>query len=195
MGRIQQLPPAIKDRLDELLPTSCSEQSASRRSRGAILDRLGRSPARGGRRAAARALRPSTVTPPAWSRSVSASGRRARWRPSGPPSSERRRRATWALHTLEILRTLIYDLTLKTAHDDGDLDVEQLREIALTLQRIERASKLNADRERSLRKELAELAAAEAEKAAKAVAEQSGHALPAEALRTIREQVYGIVDA
>ena len=87
------------------------------------------------------------------------------------------------------------DLTLKTAHDDGDLDVEQLREIALTLQRIERASKLNADRERSLRKELAELAAAEAEKAAKAAAELSGHALPAEALRTIREQVYGIVDA
>ena len=98
-------------------------------------------------------------------------------------------------HTIEMLRTLVYDLTLKTADDDGDLDVEQLREIALTLQRLERASKLNAEGERALRTELAELAAAEAEKAAKAAAEKNGHALPAEALRAIREQVYGIVDA
>lgn len=95
-------------------------------------------------------------------------------------------------YTIEMLRTLVCDLTLRA---DDELDIEQLQGIALTLQRIERASKLNADRERAVRREVAEKAAAEAEKAAKAETEKAGHVLPPEALRAIREQVYGIVDA
>ena len=94
-----------------------------------------------------------------------------------------------------MLRTLVFDLTLHAHDDEQQPDVEQLQNIALTLQRIERASKLNADRERAIRKEVAELAAAEAEEAAKAESEKTGHVLPPEALKAIREQVYGIVDA
>ena len=68
-----------------------------------------------------------------------------------------------------------------------------MQEIALSVQRIERASSLNAARERALRKEIAELAAAEAEKAAKTEAEKRGWVIPPDSLRAIREQVYGIV--
>ena len=185
-SRIQQLPPDVKARLDELLRGGVTQKE--------ILARL-------------EPLFRSTGTPPIsrsglnrYATRMEAVGRRIR--------EAREMAAVWTAklgetptsnvgaYTLEMLRTLVYDLTLK-AHEGGDdgLDVEQLREIALTLQRIERASKLNADRERSLRKELAELAADKAEEAAKAETEKTGHVLPPEALKAIREQVYGIFDA
>ena len=185
MGRIQQLPPAIKDRLDELLRGGVPQT--------AILDRLAPLFEKAGEPPLGRSVLNRYAT------RMESVGQRLR--------EAREMAAVWTAklgeaptsnlgaHTIEMLRTLVYDLTLKTADDDGDLDVEQLREIALTLQRLERASKLNAEGERALRTELAELAASEAEKAAKAAGEKSGHALSAEALRKIREQVYGIVHA
>ena len=45
---------------------------------------------------------------------------------------------------------------------NGEVDIDKVQEIALSVQRIERASNLNTARERGLRKELAELASAEA---------------------------------
>ena len=45
-----------------------------------------------------------------------------------------------------------------------------------------------------MRKEIAELAADAAREAAKEQAEKHGGRLPPEALRVIREQVYGLVD-
>lgn len=182
-GRIQQLPAELKDRLDALLRDGVSQKQIL-----AHLDPLfqehGEQPI--SRSALNRyATRMETV------------GRRIR--------EAREISAVWTAklgetptsnvgaHTLEMLRTLVYDLTLKV-HEDEDLDVEQLQNIALTLQRIERASKLNTDRERAIRKEVAELAAAEAEKAAKAESEKTGRVLPPEALKAISEQVYGIVD-
>lgn len=183
MGRIQQLPPDIKDRLDDLLRSGVSQKE--------ILARLA-------------PLCAASGTPPIsrsglnrYATRMEAMGRRIR--------EAREAAAAWTAklgdtptsnvggYTLEVLRTLVCDLTLQAG--DDDLDIEKLEGIALTLQRIERAGKLNADRERALRRELAELAAAEAEKAAKAETEKAGNVLPPEALRAIREQVYGIVDA
>lgn len=184
MGRIAQLPPAIKDRLDELLRSGVS-QKAIVEQLAPLLERAGEKP-----------LAPSVLN--RYATRMESVGRRLR--------EAREVASVWTAklgeaptsnvgaHTLEMLRTLIFDVTLR-AHEGEEPDVEQLQEIALALQRVERASKLNADRERALRKELAELAAAEAEKAAADQAEKSGHALPADALRRIREQVYGIVHA
>ena len=89
-------------------------------------------------------------------------------------------------YTLEMLRTLVYDLTLR-AHEGEELDVEQLEGIALTLQRIERASKLNTDRERALRRELAEIAA----DAATGAARRKG--VSAETAAEIRSAIEGAV--
>ena len=182
MSRIQQLPAELKDRLDELLRAGVPQKE--------ILARL------------EPLFQASGTTPISrsglnrYATRMEAMGRRIR--------EAREAAAVWTAklgetptanvgsYTLEMLRTLVCDLTLQT---EDDLDVEKLQGIALTLQRIERASKLNADRERAIRKEVAELAAAEAEKAAKAETEKAGHVLPPEALRAIREQVYGIVDA
>lgn len=183
-GRIQQLPAALKDRLDALLRDGVSQK--------AILARLEPVFEEHGEKPISRSSLNRYAT------RMEAAGRRIR--------EAREMAAVWTAklgetptsnvgaYTLEMLRTLVYDLTLKV-NETADLDVEQLEAIALTLQRIERASKLNADRERALRRELAELAAAEAEKAAKAETEKAGNVLPPEALRAIREQVYGIVDA
>ena len=183
-SRIQQLPPEIKARLDEMLRGGVTQKEILARL-APRLESAGEKPlsAAGLNRYATR---------------MEAVGQRIR--------QAREVAAVWTAklgetptsnvgaYTLEMLRTLVHDLTLQASEDD-ELDVEQLREIALTLQRIERASKLNTDRERALRREVAELAAAEAEEAARAESEKAGHVLPPEALRAIREQVYGIVDA
>jgi len=184
-SRIQQLPAPIKDLLDELLRSGVT-QKAIREQLAPLLEAAGEKPlsAAGLNRYATR---------------MAAFGRRVR--------EAREVAGVWTAklgetptsnvgaYTLEMLRTLVFDLTLHAHDDEQQLDVEQLQNIALTLQRIERASKLNTDRERAIRKEVAELAAAEAEEAAKVASEKTGHVLPPEALRAIREQVYGIVDA
>ena len=181
-SRIQQLPPELKDRLDAMLRSGISQKE--------ILDRLEPLCRKHGEEPISRSGLNRYAT------RMEAMGRRIR--------EAREAAAVWTAklgetptanvgsYTLEMLRTLACDLTLQA---EGDIDVEKLQGIALTLQRIERASKLNADRERAIRKEVAELAAAEAEKAAKAETAKAGHVLPPEALRAIREQVYGIVDA
>ena len=94
-------------------------------------------------------------------------------------------------YTIEMLRTLVFDLVLKA--QDGEVDIDKVQEIALSVQRIERASNLNTARERAIRKEVAELAAAEAAQAAEAESKKHGHVLPRDALTAIRERVYGIV--
>ncbi len=183
MSRIQQLPPDLKARLDELLRAGVT-QAEILRVTAPLLEARGERP-----------LSPAGLN--RYATRMEAVGRRIR--------EAREVAAVWTAklgeapasnlgaHTIDMLRTLVYDLTLR-AHEEDQVDVEQLREIALTLQRVERASKLNADRERALRRELAELAAAKAVEAAKTEAAKSGHELLPEALRAIREQVYGIFD-
>ncbi|MCY4121683.1 MAG: DUF3486 family protein [Acidobacteria bacterium] len=184
MSRIQQLPAPIKARLDKLLSSGVSQKDILAHL-APLLEEIGERP----------------LSAPALNRyatRMEAMGRRIRearevaavWaekfgeQPAGDLSSS----------VIEMLRMLSFELTHR-ADEDGSVDVETLRGLALTMQRLERASKLNADRERALRKELAELAAEEAEKAAAAESEKTGHVLPPAALQAIREQVYGIVDA
>lgn len=184
MSRIQQLPPAIKDRLDELLRSGVSQR--------AILDRLaplckaaGEPPVSrsalnryaGRMERVGRRIREVREVTAAWTAKFGQA-------PTGDVSA----------HLIEILRTLAFDLSLG-ASEDGAATPEMLGELALAVQRLERAAGLGAARERALRRELAEQAAAEAEKAAGAAAEKAGYNLPPQALQAIREQVYGIVDA
>ena len=89
-------------------------------------------------------------------------------------------------YTLEMLRTLVHDLTLQAA-EHADLDVDHLQKVALTLQHIEQASHLNADRERALRKGLAETAAT----AGEGVARRKG--VSAETTAEIRRAIKGAV--
>ena len=68
---------------------------------------------------------------------------------------------------IEVLRTLVHDLVLRLERDiDGDepVSVEAINELALAVQRLERADELSVARERKLREQLA----AEAETVAKA---------------------------
>ena len=187
MSRIQQLPKALKDRLDELLRAGVSQR--------AILDQLGPLLSDAGERPVSRSalnryaqrmervgrrIREARETAEVW---VAKFGER----PTGDVG-------TW---TLEMLTTLVHDLTLQRFDEGGDdgADIDELKQIALTLSRIERAGTARAARERDLRRELAEQAAAEAEKAARDATAAAGHQLPPDALQAIREQVYGIVDA
>ena len=182
-SRIQQLPAAIKDRLDELLRGGVTQKDILAQLEPLLVE-AGVAPiSRSGlnryatrMEAVGRRIREAREMAAVWTAKLGET-----------PS------ANIGAYTLEMVRTLVYDLTLR-AHEDDGFDAGQLQDIALTLQRVERAAKLNTDRERTLRREIAEVAAAEAEKAAKAETERAGHVLPPEALRAIREQVYGIVD-
>lgn len=183
MSRIRQLPDDIRERLDELLRSGVSQRAILERL-APLLEAAGRPPVSRSAlsryavrmEAVGRRIRETREVAAAWTAKIGET-------PTGNVGA-------W---TLEMLRTLVHDLTLRTG--EGEPDIAQLQEIALALQRIERASHLNASRERALRRELAERAAAEAEKAAEAASAEAGSRLPPEALRTIREQVYGIFDA
>lgn len=179
-SRIQQLPPKIKAKLDELLRAGVT-QTKILDQLAPLLEAIGERPlsysslnrytAR--METVGRRLREVREATEAWTARV------------GEKSSN------IGAYTIEMLSTLIFDLTLQ-AHE-GAVDVDKVQELALSVQRIERASHLNAARERAMRKEIAGLAAEEARKAAKAETEKNGHVLPPEALRAIREQVYGMV--
>lgn len=62
--------------------------------------------------------------------------------------------------TIEVLRSLAFRATLR-ARDESDeaLDTEQIGELALALQRLERSAQLNLARERELRAAVAQAAA------------------------------------
>lgn len=87
-------------------------------------------------------------------------------------------------------------MRLLTPDDDGavTLDATGASQIATALQRLASAEGLDAARTLKLRKELATKAASKAEIAVKEATERHGFKLPAETLKVIREQVYGIVD-
>ena len=92
---------------------------------------------------------------------------------------------------IEILRTLAFDLTLKadasaTDEDDKAMDPKLLSQLALAVQRLERAADMSTKRERELRKAFAEEAAAQMDEAAR---EQG---LSAEAVAAIKSRVLGV---
>ena len=69
---------------------------------------------------------------------------------------------------IETLRTLVHDLTLRLARDaDEPVSVAAINDLALAVQRIERADELSLAHERRLRAEMREQMAAEAETVAR----------------------------
>ena len=156
MSRIQQLPSAIKSRLDELLRSGVSQR--------AILDQLAPLLEVAGEKPLSRsglnryAIRMEAVG----SRIREAREVAAVWtaKLGQEPTSN------VGAYTLEMLRTLVHDLTLQAA-ERPELDADQLKTVALTLQRIEKASSLNAARESALREEFAKVAAEAGEGAAR----------------------------
>lgn len=91
----------------------------------------------------------------------------------------------------EILRTLSFDMALMLQR--GTVDAESapavtgmLKDLALTMQRLENAANLNTTREKEIRKQ----ALAEAAEQATSVAKKGG--LSAEAVQTIRREILGI---
>lgn len=86
---------------------------------------------------------------------------------------------------IELVKHLAFEMSSKYA-EEGIAEPKELAMLAVTVQRLEAAASLSDERERKIRKEMAQLAAETAEK----VVVQAG--LSAETVRTIKEQILGI---
>lgn len=86
---------------------------------------------------------------------------------------------------LELVKYLSFEMSSKFA-EQGIAEPKELAMLAQTIQRLEQAASLSYERERKIRKEVAQQAAETAEK----VVVQAG--LSAETVRTIKEQILGI---
>jgi hypothetical protein len=95
---------------------------------------------------------------------------------------------------VELLHALLTKLMITEDGDTVSLTPQDAKFIAEAIQRSAAGQKLDADRILKIRQEAAKAAANKAETAVKEQTEKHGFKLPAEALKAIREQVYGIVD-
>jgi hypothetical protein len=88
----------------------------------------------------------------------------------------------------EMMQGVLFKISLKAAEaaDDELIDPEEMKDIALAIQRLSRAAEMNAKREQQIRKAFADQAATETEK----VAKEAG--LSAEAVQTIKNKILGI---
>ena len=97
---------------------------------------------------------------------------------------------------ISMMTTLVYEINLKL--QDAEIDADslpglsrQLRELSLTTQRLQRASKVSAERELQIREEERREAAEELARRAESEAGASG-SVSAERLRQIAREVYGV---
>lgn len=95
----------------------------------------------------------------------------------------------------EMIRTLAFRASMDAAEAEVALPAEDVMLLAKAMQHLASADKLNAELVLKLRKELGQKAAAAAADAAGAAAREAGAPLGSEALKRIREQVYGIFEA
>ncbi len=154
MGRIQQLPDAIRERLDELLRAGVSQRDILRRLEpllaaagerplsAAGLNRYATRVERAGRR-----IREAREVADAWTAKFGES-------PAGEVGQ----------HVVELLRVLAFESALAHGADsnDGPVDAEQLNALALAVQRLERTAEIGARRLRAIRREAADAAGREA---------------------------------
>ncbi len=153
MSRIQQLPTAIKDRIDELLRAGVTQRDILRRL-APTLTEAGERPlsAAGLNRYATKIERAGRRIREA--REVSAA-LVAKF--GDEPASQ------VSQYIIEMLRTMVYQhVALATATDEGAgegaLDADAINRLALAVQRLEGAAETSAKRERELRREAAEAA-------------------------------------
>jgi len=95
--------------------------------------------------------------------------------------------------TNELIRTLVFEVSMKLQEAELDADslpgvTEQLKDLALTAQRLEKASSENVKREAEIRRQERERILDEAQQAADA----EGGAVTADKLREIIGDVYGV---
>lgn len=185
-GRIEQFPRNIKARIDELLRSGVTQREILRCLEEPLreigeppLSRSGLNRYAMNMEAVGQDLREARAIADAWTAKLGEE-------PTG----------NVAALTIEVLRTLAFKATLRAKSDDDEtIDTALISELALALQRLERAASLSHAREREIRKEVAEAAAERAAQSAKERASASGNTLPEEVLQQIRRDVYGIVDA
>lgn len=160
-SRFDTLPPEIRAYVDRRLREGATQASVRRETAGMLAD-AGEAPLSAGGlnrytqqiERAGRRIRESRAAADAW---VARFGEE----PSGNVGRL----------VIETLRTLVHDLTLRLERDaDGDepVSVAAINDLALAMQRIERADELSVARERRLRAEMREQMAAEAETVARA---------------------------
>ena len=189
MSRIEQLPPEIKDRVDELLRGGVPQAEILRRLEEPLRE-IGEQPLSAGglNRYATRMeeigaeLRETRAIAEAW-----------RSKFGDKPTSE------LGQLTVEVLSTLAFKAALRARSDSDDpeavIDPTMLNDLALAQLRLERAAEVGTRRERDRMEAFAKRAADQAVESAKRVAKEAGNALPPEALQRIRRDVYGIHDA
>ena len=158
VGRIQQLPQPIKDKIDQLLRENVSQAEIIRRLEQPLID------------AGEKPLAPATLN--RYATKMDNIGRRIR--------ESREIAEVWVSKfgeeptgdvtklTIEMLRSLSFELVSRaqdTVDDDGgpSITADVINELALGLQRMERTVEIGEKRERAIRAEVA----AEAESAAK----------------------------
>ena len=162
MSRIEQLPPALKDRLDELLRNGVPQAEILRRLEDPLRE-IGERPlsAAGLNRYATQMeeigaeLRETRAIAEAW-----------RSKFGDRPTSE------LGQLTVEVLSTLAFKASLRARQDSEDpeagIDPELLGDLALAQFRLERAAEIGTRRERTLREAFAKQAAEAVETEARA---------------------------
>ena len=150
MGRIQQLPAELRAYIDRRLREGITQAAIIQETRD-MLAEVGEPPlsAAGLNRYASRAqqagrrIREAREAAAAWSRTF----------------QEADGAGDIGTFTVEIIRTLAFDIAQRSDaaidEDDEPASVEMLKDLALTLQRLERAGEMSARRERELRREIA----------------------------------------
>ena len=149
MGRIQQLPPELRAYIDRRLREGATQTAIIRETRDMLaeadeppLSRSGLNRYATRAQQAGRRIREAREAAAAWSRTFQEAD-------AGDIGS----------FTVEIIRTLAFDIAQRSdaAIDEADepASVEMLKDLALTLQRLERAGEMSARRERELRREIA----------------------------------------
>ena len=95
---------------------------------------------------------------------------------------------------LEMLRTTAMHAAFELGESEEKVPADEINALALALRRIEAAGKSSADRELAIRRMVALEAADKAADAAAKEASAAGVPFSPEALKRIREEVYGIYD-
>lgn len=170
-SRIDRLPAPIRERLDDMLRRGATQADILRRLEGPLRD-AGEPPlSRSGVNRYAtrmervgRQLREHRAIADAWT---------ARW--GEAPTGE------VGQLTVEMLRTLAFEVTLRGAEGETEIDIPAIGELALAVQRLERAAAIGRAREREMR----EAVAAEAEQAAR------GAGIGADTAAAIRAAIEG----
>ncbi len=154
MSRIQQLPPKIKKALDGLLVSGVSQAEILRRLNpelkaaakkplsAAGLNRYSSKMEKMGRR-----IRESREIAEVWTGKFGEA-------PQGDVGQM----------IIEMLRTMAYDLTLAAGAAGATLDTSIINDLALAVQRLEKAADISVKRERELRQEMARQAEVEVKK-------------------------------